>query len=164
MAFGARVQLVGKRGRREMPLEEFIRGNRVTALGQDEFLENVLLDEPLSHSASRYLFMGLREAMEIDMVSVAVNMALNPEDGKVSHIGIVMGAVAPTPLRARKAEEILLGKIPDDNLLQEAADSCAAESRPIDDFRASAAYRREMVRVLSRRGLQETLNVINDHQ
>ncbi len=98
--------------------------------------------------------------MEIDLVSMAVNMAIDPENGKVSHLRVVMGAVGPTPLRALKAEEILVGKVPDDNLIEEAGDFCAAESRPIDDFRASAAYRREMLKVLFRRAFQEALTAI----
>lgn len=160
VALGAKVQLVSKRGRREMPLEDFIRGNRVTAIEQDEFLENLLLDEPWPNSSSRYLHIGLREAMEVDMASMAVNMAIDPSTGKVNNLRIVMGAVGPTPLRALKAEGILMGKGPDDNLLQAAADSCAAESRPIDDFRASAAYRREVLKVLFRRAFQETLAAV----
>ncbi len=163
IAFGARVRLVSKRGRREMPLEEFILGNRVTAIEQDEFMESLLLPEPWPNSSSRYHYMALRGAMEIDMVSVAVNLALDPSDGKVNHVGIVLGAVAPTPMRARKAEEILLGKDPNDDEIGKAAGACAEESRPIDDFRASAAYRGEMVKVLAKRCLKETWASIVPH-
>jgi carbon-monoxide dehydrogenase medium subunit len=93
--------------------------------------------------------------MDIDMVSVAVNLAIDPSDGKVSHVRIVMGAVAPTPLRARQSEDILLGKGLDVDQIGKAAEACAKDARPIDDFRASAAYRREIVKVLARRCLEE---------
>jgi carbon-monoxide dehydrogenase medium subunit len=160
IAFGAKVNLVSAKGRREMPLEEFIRGNRMTALGENEFLESIALEEPWPNSASRYHHMGLREAMEIDMVNVAVNLALEKKSGKVNQIRIVMGAVAPTPLRALKAEELLKGKSPDETLIEKAAETCAEASKPIDDFRASAAYRREIVKVLSRRAINDVLSAL----
>ena len=155
MAFGARVRLASKRGRREMPLEEFILGNRVTAMEPDEYMESLTLDEPWPNASSRYHFMGPRGAMDIDMVSVAVNLAIDPSDGKVSHVRIVMGAVAPTPLRARQSEDILLGRGLDADQIGKAAEACGKDARPIDDFRASAAYRREIVRVLAQRCLEE---------
>lgn len=160
IALGARVNLVSRKGTRHMALEEFIRGNRKTALEEDEFLESFVLEEPWPNSASRYLIMGLRAAMEIDMVNVAVNLALDPGSGKVKEVRIVLGAVAPVPLRARQAESLLKGNLPEEGLLDRVSEACAAESRPIDDFRATAAYRREIVKVLSKRALKEVLGAI----
>jgi carbon-monoxide dehydrogenase medium subunit len=160
IALGARVNLVSRKGTRQMALEEFIRGNRETALGEDEFLESFVLEEPWPNSASRYSIMGLRGAMEIDMVNVAVNLALDPGSGKVKEVRIVLGAVAPAPLRARQAESLLKGNLPEDALLDRVSDTCASESKPIDDFRATAAYRREIVKVLSKRTLKEALSAI----
>ena len=160
IALGAKVNLVSQKGTRQMALGEFIRGNRETALGEDEFLESFVLEEPWPNSASRYLIMGLRGAMEIDMVNVAVNLALDPGNGKVKEVRIVLGAVAPAPLRARQAENLLKGNVPEDALLDKVSETCASESRPIDDFRATAAYRREIVKVLSKRTLKEVLSAI----
>lgn len=160
IALGARVNLVSKKGTRQMALEEFIQGNRETALGEDEFLESFVLEEPWPNSASRYSIMGLRGAMEIDMVNVAVNLALDPGNRKVKKVRIVLGAVAPVPLRARQAESLLKGKLPEEALLDRVSETCAEESRPIDDFRATAAYRREVVKVLSRRTLKEVLSAM----
>jgi len=160
IALGAKVNLVSQKGTRQMALGEFIRGNRETALGEDEFLESFVLEEPWPNSASRYLIMGLRGAMEIDMVNVAVNLALDPGNGKVKEVRIVLGAVAPAPLRARQAENLLKGNVPEDALLDKVSETCASESRPIDDFRATAAYRREIVEVLSKRTLKEALSAI----
>jgi len=160
IALGAKVNLVSQKGTRQMALGEFIRGNRETALGEDEFLESFVLEEPWPNSASRYLIMGLRGAMEIDMVNVAVNLALDPGNGKVKEVRIVLGAVAPAPLRARQAENLLKGNVPEDALLDKVSETCASESRPIDDFRATAAYRREIVKVLSKRTLKEALSAI----
>jgi carbon-monoxide dehydrogenase medium subunit len=160
IALGARVNLASRKGNRQMALEEFIRGNRETALGEDEFLESFVLEEPWPGSASRYLIMGLRGAMEIDMVNVAVNLALDPSSGKVKEARIVLGAVAPTPLRARQAESLLKGNLPEEGLLDRVSQTCAAESKPIDDFRATAAYRREVAKVLCKRALKEVLSAI----
>lgn len=158
IAFGAKVTLASQRGRREMPLEEFICGNRITAIEPDEFLENFIVPPPWPHSASRHLHLGLREAMEVDMVSVAVNLALDPSEGKISKLRIVMGSVAPTPVRARSAEEILIGRRPEEILIEKAADACVEEAKPIDDVRCSATYRRAMVKVLAREAIQEVLS------
>jgi carbon-monoxide dehydrogenase medium subunit len=160
IALGARVNLVSRKGTRQIALEEFILGNRQTALGEEEFLESFVLEEPWPSSASRYLIMGLRGAMEIDMVNLAVNLALDPSNGKVKDVRIVLGAVAPAPLRARQAESLLKGKIPEEGLLDRVSETCAAESKPIDDFRATAAYRREIVKVLSKRALKEALSAM----
>jgi aerobic carbon-monoxide dehydrogenase medium subunit len=160
ITLGAKVNLVSRKGTRQMALEDFIRGNRETALGDDEFLESFVLEEPWTNSASRYVIMGLRGAMEIDLVNVAVNLALDPANRKVKEVRIVLGAVAPAPLRARQAENLLKGNVPEDALLDRVSETCASESRPIDDFRATAAYRREIIKVLSKRTLKEVLSAI----
>ena len=160
IALGARVSLVSHRGRRELPLEELILGNREVALAPDEVLESFQVPEPTPGSASRYTHFGHREAVEIDLASVAVHCALAP-DGTVSELRIVMGSVAPTPLRARQAEAELVGKVPNDFLVDQAADRCAAEAKPIDDLRASASYRRDLVAALFRRTFHDTLAAIS---
>ena len=157
IAFGGKVKLVSSRGQREMLLEDFILGNRETVIEEDEFLESIYLEEPWLNSASSFHYMGLRKAMEIDMVSVAVNLALDAENKKVSNVRIVMGAVAPTPIRATEAEKILMGQLPEENILIKASEACAAESKPIDDFRTSAAYRKEVLKVMTCRVLKEVL-------
>ena len=163
IAHGARVRLAGPSGRRELSLQEFITGNRQTLLAPDEILESFLLPLPRPHSASRFLALGLREAMECDMLNVAVNLALDRQDrsaGRIQEATIVMGAVGPTPLRALRAEAILRGASPTDSVLDQAAREAAAQTEPISDFRASAVYRREVVRVLAGRCLREALAAV----
>jgi carbon-monoxide dehydrogenase medium subunit len=72
-------------------------------------------------------------------------------------VKIVLGAVAPTPIRARRAEHLLRGKTLTGELIAQAAKAAADESRPISNVRASADYRREMVEVLTRRALQRCI-------
>jgi carbon-monoxide dehydrogenase medium subunit len=89
--------------------------------------------------------------MELATVGVAVALTL---DGDVK---IVLGAVAPTPIRARQAEAILRGQRLSPELIERAAEAAESESRPISNVRASAEYRREMVKVLTRRALEQAL-------
>lgn len=157
MVLGATVSLVSARGRRELPLGEFIQGTRKTALAPDEFLESFHLPEPWPRSASRYAYAGLRDAMEIDIANVAVNIGLDADGGTIGQARIVMGAVGPVQLRAKCAEALLTGRAPDAAALSEAAEACAAEAKPIDDMRASAAYRLEVLKTLVRRTLAEAV-------
>jgi carbon-monoxide dehydrogenase medium subunit len=156
----ARVVLTSARGSRELPLEEFITGNRQTAIQPDEFLECVRVPDPWPHSACRYAPFGLRAAQEIDIASVAVNVALDPATGLFAKARIAMGAVAPFAMRAPKAEASLVGKAPSDEVIDRAALVCSQECRPIDDLRASASYRRHIVGVLARRMLRAAVAAI----
>jgi carbon-monoxide dehydrogenase medium subunit len=98
-----------------------------------------------------YIKHGRRKAMELATVGVAVTLTLNGE------VRIVLGAVAPTPIRARHAEDLLRGKKLTDELIGKAAQAAMDESRPISNVRASAEYRRDMVRVLVSRALEQAL-------
>lgn len=158
IAYGATARLVSKQGQREVLLDDFITDNGKTVLEADEFLESLFVPQPARNSAGRYNCIGLRKAAEINLVSVAVNIAL--DGGKINEVAIVLGAVAPTPLRARKAEAILKGQQPDNRLIEEAAAACSAESAPIDDIRASASYRAELVKILANHTLREALEAV----
>jgi carbon-monoxide dehydrogenase medium subunit len=82
---------------------------------------------------------------------------LAPKREAIGEIRIALGAVAPTPVRARLAEDALGGKSPSQDAIAEAAERAAASVSPIDDVRSSAAYRRAMVRVLTRRAIEAAL-------
>jgi carbon-monoxide dehydrogenase medium subunit len=138
-----------------MAIEEFIQGNRRTALEAGEYLKNIKIPVPARNSASSYRHFRVRGGMEIALVSAAVYLAADPSDKSVKDIKIVLGVVGPTPLRATEAEEMLQGRTPDDDLLAKASVACAAASKPIDDFRASAEYRREILKVLVPRAIGE---------
>jgi len=160
VTFGAKIRLVSRKGRREMLVEEFIKGNRQTALAADEFLESFMIPEPWANSASRFIQLGLRAVQEIDIASVAVNLALDPVDGTITDVRIAMGAVAPIPMRASEAETILKGKKPSDGVIDKAAESCGQECQPIDDLRAPAAYRRHVIKILAGKAIREIIAAI----
>lgn len=160
IVLGATVTLASTRGRRQMALEEFITGTRKTVLAADEFLESFHLPEPWPRSASRYAYAGLRDAMEIDIANVAVNISLDATRKRIEEVRIALGAVAPMQVRATRAEALLKGRAPGADTYADAAEACAAEARPIDDMRASAAYRLEVLKPLVRRTLADAVAAI----
>jgi carbon-monoxide dehydrogenase medium subunit len=147
IADGALVKLHGASGVRELPLEQFFAGPGKTVLRPDELVTELVVPAPPPRTGKVYIKHGRRKAMELATVGVAVTLTVNGD------IRIVLGAVAPTPIRAKNAEEVLRWKFSDE-LFERAARTAADEARPISNVRASAEYRRDMVRVLTRRALE----------
>lgn len=139
---------------KSVPLEEFFLGPGQTILGSRGLLKEIEIPYPPPGSRGVYLKHAVRGAMDIAIVGVAV--VLVPDSGVARDARIGLGAVAPTPIRARKAEAKLRGRAPEDSLIEEVAREAAAESRPITDQRGSAEYRGWIVEALTRRGLERT--------
>ena len=100
----------------------------------------------------------LRKALDLANVGVAVVTVL---DGDIlSDIKIALGAVAPTPIRVKRAEEVLRGKKISDDLLQKAGQTAVEEASPIDDVRSSADYRRKIIKVLVVRAIKEAVEQV----
>lgn len=159
VALGAKVSLACPGGEREILLENFILGNRKTALQGGEILTRFFLPEPSPRSASVYLYHALRGAMEIDMLNVAVYLALAPDLRSCQEVRIALGAVSPVPLRAEKAEVILTGSKMENSVIEAAGRLASAQASPISDLRATAQHRREVVEVLVRRALTQAYEV-----
>ena len=138
----------GPDGEREVPLDEFFTFVRETVLKPGEFLKEVRIPLQPEKTATSFQKIG-RTKVDIALVNVACRITL--VDGLIKDSRVVLGAVAPTPIRAKTAELILNGKTLSDELVDEAAKAAASEGRPISDHRASAEYRREMSRVLVKR-------------
>ncbi len=138
-------------GRRTLPLSEFFQGVRKTARRPDELLTAIEFPQPAEDERWFYYKLGKRKADAISIVSVAMRVRL--EQGKVAQARIALGAVAPVALRAPATEDLLAGETLNEAAINAAAATAAGEARPIDDFRASGAYRRQMVAALVRRGL-----------
>ena len=155
VAMGAKVTLSSLLGDRELPLEDFILGVRKLDLADGEILTKYILPEPAPQSACRYAYMGRRDAMEIDCVNMAVNIELANDGETVMKVKLVMGSVYPRPLVSKEVPALLIGQKLSDELIEKAAEAAQGEARPIDDIRASAEYRREIVQVLARRLLKE---------
>ena len=149
------MKLESAHGSRWLPLEEFFLGVRKTARRSDELLTAVEIPPPQPEACCFYYKLGKRKADAISIVSVA--MILRLDSAEVKDVRIALGAVAPVAMRALKAETILRGERPSGSLLSATAAAAAAETRPIDDFRASARYRRQMVETLVERGLHRMI-------
>ncbi len=153
LALGARIRLESAReGARSVSLEDFFLGARQTVRRPDELLTAIEIPRPDPQMRCFYFKLGKRKADAISIVSVAVTLQL--ESGIIEKARIALGAVAPVAMRASGAEAILRGQRPKDSTLVAAASAAAAEARPIDDFRATASYRREMIETLVARGLR----------
>jgi CO/xanthine dehydrogenase FAD-binding subunit len=137
-------------------LDEFFLGPRRTVLGPAELLLGVLVPEPPPRSGGHYLRHTPRKEMDIAVVGVGSTVTL--EDGRCREARIALAAVAPTPLRATRAESALRGQPMSEATIAEAARIAATEARPIDDVRGSAEFRRHLVEVLTRRTLTEAWN------
>jgi CO/xanthine dehydrogenase FAD-binding subunit len=148
---------VGPQGERLLPLEEFWLGPGQTALGHGELLVEFLLPPPPPGSASLYRRHTPRQQMDIAVVGVAVAVAMDDGGRTLKKVRIALGAVAPTPIRARRAEAALEGQEPSPEAIARAAAIAREEARPISDLRGSAAFRRHLVGVMTERLLREAI-------
>ena len=154
VALDAAVTLASKAGQRRLPLEKFFVGPRRTALEPGEMLLEIVVPRESLGKPTAFHKFGLRKGQALALVNVAASCRLEP--GEVCAAPrIALGAVAPTVMRAVRAEAFLAGRQATDDALREAGAIAASEARPISDFRASAGYRRDLVAVLTRRALAE---------
>jgi len=151
----AKMKLVSSKGERVVPLEEFFVGPGVTVLKKGEILSEIIVPFSPSYTKGVYIKYSPRKAMDIAVVGVAVVATLSTEEKVWEDVNIVLGAVAPTPLRARKAEEALRGKKISEDLVEKAGQLAYEEVCPISDVRASDDYRKEMVKVLVEKAIRE---------
>lgn len=159
IADGARLRIHGPEGVRHCTVEAFCLGPGRTALQPGEIVTHLLVPPPPPNTGKVYIKHGRRAQMELATVGVAVTLTL--EQDRCAAIGIVLAAVAPTPLRAANAQALLLGQVPTTAAIAAAAEAAAQECRPIGDVRASADYRREMVRVLTRRAIEQAIEEVS---
>jgi carbon-monoxide dehydrogenase medium subunit len=147
------MEITGPQSTRMVPLCDFFLGPGQTILQPGEVVTRVIV--PLSRKASAgvYYKLSVRRAMDIVFMGVAVYLEVAGMTVHKARIGL--GAVAPTPLRARRAEALVEGRLFTPEAAWAAGAQAAAESSPITDLRASAQYRREMVEALTSRGLRE---------
>ena len=154
LALDASVQMESVLGGlRTISLPEFFQGVRKTGRRADELVTSIEFAKPEDDERWFYYKLGKRKADAISIVSIAMTVKL--ARGKVERARIALGAVAPVAMRAPDAEGTLRGEALNDSTIAAAAAAAAKESRPIDDFRATGNYRRQMVEVLVRRGLHE---------
>jgi carbon-monoxide dehydrogenase medium subunit len=153
-ALDASVTLRSTKGKRDVPLSEFYTGVRKSVLRPDEMLVDISF-RPLPASARGvFVKLGLRGSQAISVVSLAVVLDFNEDGRHVRSARITEGSVAPVIINSPQAEAFLAGKSLTDEVIAEAARLAADSATPIDDIRATAVYRTEMVRVMTKRALE----------
>jgi len=155
IAYDASIVLSCAGGDRVLPLAEFFVGPGQSVIEPEEILTEIRLPVMPSITAATFIKLGQRRSMAISQVNLTTRLTLD-ESATVSDARIVLGAVAPTPIRAPAAEGILTGKQLSDELLEQAAGQAGQEISAIADVRASQAYREQMTEVLVRRALRAT--------
>ena len=158
LVFGAACRIAGPDGDRWVALDQFFKGPGKTVLETGDLLAEIRVPPPPRNTGSHYIKHSPRGAMDIATVGVASLVTLEGRRGPASEARIALGAVAPTPVRAYSAEEILRGKDISHELMRAAADVARDGVKPIDDIRGSAAHRKDMVGVLTRRTLEQALS------
>ncbi len=149
IALDAVAHIAGPDGERQLPLEKFFLGPGQSALAPGELLRRIEVPPP--RGETRYIKHSSRAYMDIAIVGLGLRLEL--VEGVCQTARIVLGAVAPTPLRVQPAEDALTGYQLNQDRIDQAARIAAETASPIDDVRGSAWYRRRMVEVLTRRTL-----------
>ena len=157
LAMNGEVKIVSPDGEKKLTLDQFFAGPGITALARDEVLSEIIIPKEIQNYKGVYLKHGPRRAMDIGIVNIAVLLNADFKSRRCNRIAIALGAVAPTPIRAKKAEALLEGRPLTTELIREAAETASGEAKPISDFRASAGYRLELVKSLVVKGIQQII-------
>jgi len=152
LALDAQAVICEKAGTRVVDLGKFFLGPGSTVLRDGEMLTRLKISLSRTRQGSVYTKLSTRKAMDLAFVGVAVLLELDRDD-RISKARIALGAVAPAPIRVPSAEKAVEGRVLSPETAQESAELAAQSCQPISDLRASAGYRREMVRELCRQGL-----------
>lgn len=153
LVLDASLRLQSKEADRIVPISDFFIGPGKTVLSPKELLTEILI--PIQKGISVFIKLGRRNTFTLSVISVAVFVQIN--ENIVNYIRIALGAVAPTPLRAKNTERILIGKKLTKENIEEAVRTIKEEVSPISDVRASSEYRKDMSGVLLQRALKEIL-------
>lgn len=155
LALDATVTLTSTaRGARTLPLAAFITGFRKVDMADDEILTRISFPALQPDQSGVFIKLGLRRAQAISVVNVAAVVRRDPA-GRVTRAAISLGSVAATVVRATAAEAALVGRLLDEEAIEQAAALALEAAAPIDDVRSTAEYRRGMVRTLVARALRQ---------
>ena len=152
IALNATAKIAVASGEKTVLLEEFFRGPGQTIMDTDEILTEITIPKTGPQLVGEYIKFSPRDMMDLAYVGIAVAYNLG-SDKKCNGVRIVLGAVAPTPIRAKNSEALLEGKVLTEELAAKVGDEAARESKPISDVRSSADYRRAMVGIMTKRAI-----------
>lgn len=154
LALDAVAELVSQEGMRRVPVAELFAGPRRSAVRPDELLAAFDIPAGGGRAGGDFVKLGPRQALAVSVVCAAASVTL-ADGGTCGEVRIALGAVAPTPIRAREAEALLRGRRPEGPVLDQAAERAAAATSPISDIRGTAWYRRRVTPALVRRALEQ---------
>ena len=154
---GARLMVEGPSGGSEFPVAAFLIGPGKNALGPGELLVSIYVPAPKPGFGAAYLRFIPRNEMDIAVASVGIGMCQD-EAGRITGLKLALGAVGPTPIVVADAGAIAEGQMPTAELAAKLGAAAEAAARPIDDVRGTAAQRRRLVNVLTRRAFDKALS------
>ena len=159
----ASVEIISSKGKRKVLVENFFKGPGESVLKSGEILTHILIPRPLEKSSGAYLKLMRRAAMDLAQVGIAACLSFDSEKRICRGARIALGAVGLTPIRALKAEQILLDREVNERVGKEAGKIAAQEANPRSSLRASKEYRREMIEVLTKRAVMTAYHRITTH-
>ena len=154
LALNADVVAQSKKGERVIPVDGFFEGPFTTTLRPDEVVTAIRIPLPSGHAGGSYHKLERKVG---DFATVAVSVQVELEGRKVTRAGIGLTAVSATNIKAKKAEQALIGRELTDDVIAEAGRLAAEAAEPKDDIRGTAAYKKDVVRVFVQRGLRAAL-------
>lgn len=186
LVLDARVVMAGKNGERSVPIDEFFLGPNRVALRPGEIVKGFEMPAFNERTGSAYIKHTRRQAMDLPMLGVAARVTIRIDGDQIGcrdalcsienisdilkrfedeklvceDVRIAMGVVAPRPMRAKKAEGALKGRVISEVLLQEIGEIAASECQPRDSIRGEAWYRKDMVKVLTKRAILRVVDRI----
>jgi carbon-monoxide dehydrogenase medium subunit len=150
--------IAGPSGVRTVPVERFCTGPGKTVLTQGELLVSVHFPLSVAHSGTCYLRFIPRHEMDIAVAGVGARVDLDDDLRKIVSARIALGAVAPTPILAHEASDLLVGKVPSETIFSQASALAQEAARPITDMRGTIAYRHHLVGILTKRALRGAID------
>jgi carbon-monoxide dehydrogenase medium subunit len=154
--------IAGPSGTREVAAKDFCTAPGQTAMEHGEFLTSIKIPTPDKNSSSFYLRFIPRNEMDIAVVGAGASVVLDESHTSFVSAHVALGAVAPTPLYAEEASNLLSGQEISDEIINQAAEAAQAIARPISDMRGTANQRKHLVGVLTRRALNGAVNRVKE--
>lgn len=155
MVLNAILKVKSSNSEREISANDFFKGPGQSVIEPNELLVALEIETPAPYSGGAYFKLGARKALEISMVNVAALLTLQSPDGLIIDARIALGAVAPTPVRAIAAEELLIGEKPTPEVFERAGQVGVGMCSPITDHRGSMEYRCMMIEAVTKRALMQ---------
>ena len=149
----AKLHIAGPNGKRLVMVEEFFTGPGQTVLEAGEIVTEIQIPHMKPHTGSTYVKHTIRRVLDLPIVGVGTVVTLDRDGERLIDVKIALGAVAPTPMRAKKAEEMLRGSNLEEDSIEKAAWVAVEEARPISDVRGSAEYRKHILKVLTKQAI-----------